>query len=167
MLARASKIEPSRETGSIRPPAPRLAVATCQSLCGLCHSTVDDALPPGIGRRLDGWANRDLNIGAIAALGPNLQPVANVLGVDQATVRQVFLAWGPGKFDAELLLDNKRFRPDGQSAFRGSSPRSPPTGRLCGPGARNHSPETSTFTRTLRHRFRMAFSQGHSFTRAR
>ena len=84
--------------------------------CALCHSTVDDALAPGIGRRLDGWANRDLNIGAIVALAPNLQPVADVLGVDQATVRKVLLAWGPGKFDAELLLDGKGFRPDGHSA---------------------------------------------------
>ena len=84
--------------------------------CALCHSTVDDALAPGIGRRLDGWANRNLNIGAVVALAPNLQPVADVLGVDQATVRKVLLAWGPGKFDAELLLDGKGFRPDGQSA---------------------------------------------------
>ena len=84
--------------------------------CALCHSTVDDALAPGIGRRLDGWANRDLNIGAIVALAPNLQPMTDVLGVDQATVRKVLLAWGPGKFDAELLLDGKGFRLDGQSA---------------------------------------------------
>ena len=84
--------------------------------CALCHSTVDDSLAPGIGRRLDGWANRDLNIGAIVALAPNLQPVADVLGIDQAMVRKVLLAWGPGKFDAELLLDGKGFRPDGQSA---------------------------------------------------
>lgn len=84
--------------------------------CALCHSTVDDSFAPGIGRRLDGWANRDLNVGAIAALSPNLQPVADLLGVDQATVRTVLQSWGPGKFDAELFLDGKAFRPDGKSA---------------------------------------------------
>lgn len=84
--------------------------------CALCHSTVDDSLAPGIGRRLDGWANRDLNVGAIVALSPNLQPIANVLGVDVPTVTKVLGAWGPGKFDAELILDGKGFRPDGASA---------------------------------------------------
>jgi mono/diheme cytochrome c family protein len=84
--------------------------------CALCHSTVDDALAPGIGRRLDGWANRDLNVGAIVALAPNLQPFVDLLGVDDATVRDVLNSWGPGKFDAELLLDGKAFRPDGTSA---------------------------------------------------
>ena len=57
--------------------------------------------------RLDGWANRDLNIGAIVALAPNLQPIADLLGVDEATVRAVLNSWGPGKFDAELILDGK------------------------------------------------------------
>jgi len=81
--------------------------------CALCHSTVDDKLAPGIGRRLDGWANRDLDVGKIVALAPNLQPVADLLGTDQDTVRTVLRAWGPGKFDAELLLDGKALRPDG------------------------------------------------------
>lgn len=84
--------------------------------CALCHSTVDDSFAPGIGRRLDGWANRDLNVGAVTALSPNLQPVADLLGVDEATVRTVLQSWGPGKFDAELFLDGKAFRPDGKSA---------------------------------------------------
>jgi mono/diheme cytochrome c family protein len=84
--------------------------------CALCHSRVDNALAPGIGRRLDGWANRDLNIGAIVALAPDLAPIADLLGVDQATVRKVLRSWGPGKFDAELILDGKAFRPDGKSA---------------------------------------------------
>ena len=84
--------------------------------CALCHSTVDDSFAPGIGKRLDGWAARDLNVGAIVALSPNLQPVADLLGVDQATVRAVLQSWGPGKFDAELFLDGKAFRPDGKSA---------------------------------------------------
>jgi hypothetical protein len=84
--------------------------------CAFCHSTVDDSFAPGIGRRLDGWANRDLNVGQIVALAPNLQPFVDLLGVDDATVRAVLLSWGPGKFDAELVLDGKAFRPDGGSA---------------------------------------------------
>jgi hypothetical protein len=84
--------------------------------CALCHSTVDDSLAPGIGHRLDGWANRDLNVGAIIALAPDLSSVAELLGVTQDTVRGVVRSWGPGKFDAELLLDGKAFRPDGKSA---------------------------------------------------
>jgi cytochrome c5 len=84
--------------------------------CALCHSTVNNSFAPGIGQRLDGWANRDLNVGAIVALSPNLKPVADLLGVDEATVRTVLQSWGPGKFDAELFLDGKAFRPDGKSA---------------------------------------------------
>ena len=38
--------------------------------CALCHSSVDDSFAPGIGRRLDGWGNTDLNVGAIVALSP-------------------------------------------------------------------------------------------------
>jgi hypothetical protein len=80
--------------------------------CALCHSTVDDSFSPGLGRRLDGWANRDLDIGLIASLAPNLQPVADLLSlagtpVDVATVKKVLRSWGPGKFDAALLLDGK------------------------------------------------------------
>ena len=84
--------------------------------CALCHSTVDNSFAPGIGERLDGWAARDLNVGAIVALSPNLQPVATLLGVDEATVRKVLQSWGPGRFDAELFLDGKAFRPDGKTA---------------------------------------------------
>jgi hypothetical protein len=84
--------------------------------CALCHSTVDNSLAPGIGRRLDGWANRDLNVGAIVALAPDLSALAKLLGVDQDTVRTVLNSWGPGKFDAELILDGTPFRPDGSSA---------------------------------------------------
>jgi hypothetical protein len=83
--------------------------------CAFCHSTVDNAFAPGIGHRLDGWANRDLNVGAIVGLSPNLQPIADELGVDVATVKTVLNSWGPGKFDAELVLDGKAFRPDGKS----------------------------------------------------
>jgi hypothetical protein len=93
---------------------PRLRAIGIQ--CALCHSTVDDSLVPGIGRRLDGWANRDLDIGRLIALAPTVQPFADLLGVDEATVRKVLMSWGPGKFDAELILDGKAFRPDGRSA---------------------------------------------------
>jgi hypothetical protein len=84
--------------------------------CALCHSTVDDSFAPGIGKRLDGWPNRDLNVGAIISLAPDLQPVADTLGTDVGTVKKVLAAWGPGKFDAELFLDGKGFRPDGKSS---------------------------------------------------
>jgi len=84
--------------------------------CSLCHSTVDNSVAPGIGRRLDGWPNRDLNVGAIIALAPDLSAVADLLLTDQRTVRAVLNSWGPGKFDAELFLDGKAFRPDGKSA---------------------------------------------------
>jgi len=84
--------------------------------CALCHSVVDNSFAPGIGHRLDGWANRDLNVGEIVALAPNLQPFASLLGVDQSTVRKVLHSWGPGHFDAELALDGKPFRPDGKTA---------------------------------------------------
>lgn len=92
--------------------------------CALCHSTVDNSIPalcagqvtpnPGtgcIGHRLDGWANRDLNVGKIVALAPDLSVLADLLGTDQATVRTVLNSWGPGKFDAELILDGKAFNP--------------------------------------------------------
>ena len=79
--------------------------------CALCHSTVDDSLTTGIGHRLDGWANRDLNVGAIVALAPDLSPFSNLLGVSQDTVRAVLQSWGPGRFDAELILDGKAFNP--------------------------------------------------------
>jgi cytochrome c5 len=92
------------------------AITSMGIQCALCHSTVDDSLAPGIGRRLDGWANRDLNVGAIVALAPDLTPVTTLLGVNDATVRKVLNSWGPGKFDAEVFLDGKAFRDDGKSA---------------------------------------------------
>jgi hypothetical protein len=89
--------------------------------CALCHSTVDDRIAPGIGTRIDGIANRDLDVGAIIATAPNLQPVVDLLKLAEPTitdpvVRTVLKSWGPGKFDAELFLDGKAFQPDGRSA---------------------------------------------------
>lgn len=84
--------------------------------CALCHSTVDDSFAKGIGSRLDGWPNRDLNVGAVVAMAPRLKPVADLLGTDEATVKKVLMSWGPGKYDAQLLHDGKGLRPDGKSA---------------------------------------------------
>lgn len=84
--------------------------------CAFCHSTVDNSFAPGIGHRLDGWPNRDLNVGAIVALAPNFKPLTDLLGADVPTVKKVLASWGPGKYDAELNVDGKAMRPDGKSA---------------------------------------------------
>lgn len=65
--------------------------------CALCHSTVDNSFAPGIGKRLDGWANRDLNPGAIIALSPALD----------AATKAVYQSWGKGKFDPRHNIDGK------------------------------------------------------------
>jgi len=92
------------------------ALSSVGITCAFCHSTVDDSLSPGIGRRLDGWPNRDLDVGTIVSLAPNKAPLTSLLGVDEPTLLKVLAAWGPGKFDAELFLDGKGFRPDGKTA---------------------------------------------------
>ncbi len=63
--------------------------------CALCHSTVDDAVAPGIGSRLDGWANLDLDPGAIIALSPALD----------AAQKAVYNSWGPGRYDPRFNID--------------------------------------------------------------
>jgi cytochrome c5 len=65
--------------------------------CALCHSTVDNSVAPGIGRRLDGWPNRDLNVGAIIALSPAVPPAQ----------KAVYQSWGPGKYDPRFNIDGK------------------------------------------------------------
>jgi hypothetical protein len=97
--------------------------------CALCHSGVDDSLAPGIGHRLDGWANRDLDVGSIVALAPDLGAFANLLHVGQDTVRQVLRSWGPGKFDAALMLDGKVANP---STGRSAATLLPPAFGLAG-----------------------------------
>jgi hypothetical protein len=92
------------------------AVRSVGITCAICHSTVDDAFAPGIGHRLDGWPNRDLHIGKIITLAPNLKPLTDRLGVDEGVLKGALLGWGPGKFDAELLHDGKAVRPDGKPA---------------------------------------------------
>lgn len=84
--------------------------------CASCHSTVDNSFAQGIGKRLDGWPNRDLNVGAIISLTDNAQPIADMLHVDEATLRSVLAAWGPGKYNAVLNMDGKALRPDGSVA---------------------------------------------------
>jgi hypothetical protein len=79
--------------------------------CALCHSTVDNSLTFGVGHRLDGWANRDLEVGSIIAAAPDLTAFTTLLGVNRATLEAVLLSWGPGKFDAEIILDGKAFNP--------------------------------------------------------
>jgi len=91
-------------------------ITTLGTQCALCHSQVDNSFAPGIGKRLDGWANRDLNVGVILSLAPNLKPFTDLLGVDEATVKKVLTSWGPGRFDAVLDKDGKAFRPDGGQA---------------------------------------------------
>ena len=65
--------------------------------CALCHSTVDDSVMPGIGRRQDGWPNRDLNVGAIIALSPAVP----------ADKKAIYASWGPGKYDPRFNQDGK------------------------------------------------------------
>jgi mono/diheme cytochrome c family protein len=63
--------------------------------CALCHSTVDDSFDKGIGKRLDGWPNRDLDPGAIIALSPALS----------AEKQAIYKSWGPGKYDPRFNVD--------------------------------------------------------------
>ena len=77
--------------------------------CALCHSTVDNSLSFGVGRRLDGWTNSDLDVGRIIGSAPDLTPFTALLGVDRPTLEAVLRSWGPGKFDAEIFLDGKAF----------------------------------------------------------
>src|SRR5262245_23288866 len=65
--------------------------------CALCHSTVDNSFAPGIGSRLDGWPNHDLNVGGIIALSPALT----------AAQKAVYQSWGPGKYDPRFNVDGK------------------------------------------------------------
>ena len=66
--------------------------------CALCHSTVDDSVKPGIGKRMDGWPNRDLDVGKIISLSPALT----------SEQKKVYTSWGPGKYDP-------RYNQDGQN----------------------------------------------------
>lgn len=65
--------------------------------CALCHSTVDNSFAPGIGKRLDGYPNRTLNVGAIVALSPNVP----------AALKAILNSWGPGKYDPRINFDGQ------------------------------------------------------------
>jgi hypothetical protein len=82
-------------------------LATVGITCALCHSIVDDSLAPGIGKRLDGWPNRTLNVGAIVALSPAIAD------------KSPFLSWGPGKFDPRFHIF------DGSNLIQINSPTLP------------------------------------------
>jgi cytochrome c553 len=71
------------------------ALVSVGTTCALCHSTVDDSVAPGIGRRLDGWPNLDLDPGAIIALSPAV--------TDEQ--RAVYQSWGPGWYDPRFNQD--------------------------------------------------------------
>lgn len=75
--------------------------------CASCHSTVDNSYMFGVGKRLDGWPNRDLDVGGIISLTDNAIPIANLLHVSEGTLRSVLDQWGPGKFSAVLFMDGK------------------------------------------------------------
>src|SRR6188472_4317907 len=88
---------------------------TLQSIgitCAVCHSTVDNSFIDGIGKRLDGWPNRDLDVGGIISLTDNALPLANLLHVSEPTLRNVLDLWGPGKFSAILFMDGQAFNPN-------------------------------------------------------
>jgi hypothetical protein len=86
--------------------------------CAVCHSTVDDSLAPGIGQRLDGWPNQDLDVGQIVASVPNLKPLTDLLQVDEATLKSILQSWGPGYFDAIINHDGKVGPPPHLGAVR-------------------------------------------------
>jgi cytochrome c5 len=83
--------------GSVQTVAGRDTLVRLGITCALCHSNVDNSFAPGIGKRQDGWPNRDLNVGAIIALSPAITPEQ----------KAVYNRWGPGKYDPRYNLDGK------------------------------------------------------------
>ena len=65
-------------------------LATIGITCALCHSTVDNRVAPGIGRRQDGWPNRTLNVGAIIALSPAIVDKAPSPKLGSRQIRRAF-----------------------------------------------------------------------------
>jgi mono/diheme cytochrome c family protein len=83
--------------GSVENVAGRDRLVRVGISCALCHSTVNNSFAPGIGQRLDGYPNRDLNVGAIVALSPAVP----------ASLKQILNAWGPGMYDPRINFDGK------------------------------------------------------------
>lgn len=81
--------------GTVQTNAGKRTLTRVGITCALCHSTVDDSFVPGIGRRLDGWANLDLDPGAIIAASPAVP--------DEK--KAVYLSWGPGRYDPRFNID--------------------------------------------------------------
>lgn len=84
-------------TGTVNTVGGRDTLVRLGITCALCHSTVDNSFAPGIGQRLDGWPNRDLDVGAIIALSPAMTPAQ----------KAIYRSWGPGKYDPRFNLDGK------------------------------------------------------------
>ena len=83
--------------GTVEAVAGRDTLSRAGITCALCHSTVDDSFAPGIGRRLDDWPNRDLDVGAIVALSPALT----------AAQKAVYGSWGKGMYDPRFNIDGR------------------------------------------------------------
>lgn len=75
--------------------------------CALCHSTVDDSAAPGIGKRLDGHPNRQLDPGAIIAATPGASAIAESLGITPTQLKSALNGWGPGRYDARTNQDGE------------------------------------------------------------
>ncbi|WP_153559437.1 c-type cytochrome [Roseimaritima sediminicola] len=90
VLGLKAKVTRNRKTGDLQ-------IVRLGTTCALCHSVVDDSVAPGIGSRLDGWPNLDLNVGAIVASSP---------AIDEST-KKVFLSWGPGRYDPYFNQDGE------------------------------------------------------------
>lgn len=84
-------------TGTVEAVGGRDSLLRVGVTCALCHSTVDNSFSPGIGQRLDGWPNRDLNVGAIIALSPAIS----------AAQKAIYNSWGAGRYDPRYNLDGK------------------------------------------------------------
>jgi hypothetical protein len=83
--------------GDVRTVDGRDTLARVGITCALCHSTVDNSFAPGIGKRLDGWPNTTLDVGAIVALSPAVSPA----------LEQILKSWGPGKYDPRVNVDGQ------------------------------------------------------------
>ena len=81
--------------GNVQTIGGRDTLVSVGTTCALCHSTVDNSLAPGAGKRLDGWPNLDLDPGAIIALSPALTPAQ----------KAVYNSWGPGRYDPRFNID--------------------------------------------------------------
>jgi hypothetical protein len=124
--------------------------------CALCHSTVDNSFAAGIGKRLDGWPNQDLNVGLIVSLAPNLAPMAaQVLGASDpaaiATLKKVLLSWAPASTTPRSTSTPSASDPTASRPRSGSRPptailaRTSTRGRAASATSRTGTPTSRTF----------------------